>query len=118
MIEQSKAWGYTTEILVTPSFELHKIFVERGGYCSIHEHMGKNNSFYILSGVLQITEWINEEKVHKLLRANDLYTCDKGVRHQFKAISQVDALEIYHSRIDPKDIIRYSKGGIECLGLS
>ena len=114
MTEQTKAWGHTKEILTTSFFEIHKIFVERGGYCSIHRHVAKHNSFYILYGVLQITEWKDDSEDdpdHRLLRTDDLYTCRRGVKHRFRALSEVGALEIYHTEVDPGDIVRYSQGG-------
>jgi mannose-6-phosphate isomerase-like protein (cupin superfamily) len=109
-----KAWGHTTKIMETDSFEIHKIFVEKGGYCSIHRHAGKNNSFYILFGVLQLTEWgTGDVRKDRVLKTNELYTCKQGIKHQFRALSEVGALEIYHTCINPDDIIRYSEGGLD-----
>ena len=52
---QGKVWGETREIFSNPNFELHRIEVNKGAFCSKHKHIHKINAFYIEKGKLKIT---------------------------------------------------------------
>ena len=36
-----KVWGKTANIFSNPNFEVHRIEVNKGGYCSKHKHKYK-----------------------------------------------------------------------------
>mgnify|MGYP000713293983 FL=1 len=40
-----KVWGKTANIFSNPNFEVHRIEVNKGGYCSKHKHKYKFNAF-------------------------------------------------------------------------
>ena len=42
---QGKVWGETREIFSNPNFELHRIEVNKGAFCSKHKHIHKINRF-------------------------------------------------------------------------
>ena len=51
---QGKVWGKTQEIFANNNFDLHRIEVNKGGFCSKHKHVHKINAFYIEKGKLKI----------------------------------------------------------------
>ena len=53
---QGKVWGKTQEIFKNSNFELHRIEVNKGGFCSKHKHIHKINAFYIEKGK-RIEHW-------------------------------------------------------------
>ena len=52
---QGKVWGTTRSILQKPNFEVHRIEVKKGGFCSTHSHKYKFNAFFIEQGVLRVS---------------------------------------------------------------
>ena len=50
-----KVWGKTAEIFSNHNFEVHRIEVNKGGFCSKHKHTHKFNAFYMEKGKLKIT---------------------------------------------------------------
>ena len=40
-IRTGKIWGTTELIVARPTFAVHRIMIEPGGYCSIHRHVDK-----------------------------------------------------------------------------
>ena len=55
-----KVWGKTANIFSNPNFEVHRIEVNKGGYCSKHKHKYKFNAFYVESGELDIIIYKND----------------------------------------------------------
>ncbi|SVE31729.1 uncharacterized protein METZ01_LOCUS484583, partial [marine metagenome] len=49
---QGKVWGNTREIFLNHNFEIHRIEVDKGGFCSKHKHKNKINAFFIEKGKL------------------------------------------------------------------
>ncbi len=108
-----KAWGKTSKIVSNPAFELHRILVKKGGKCSRHRHLTKFNGFLILSGLLAINVWKDDQNlVDRTLLGPGEYTEVKPPEyHQFEALEDSEALEIYWSQFDPNDIERDLEGG-------
>lgn len=125
---QSKIWGSTCEISVTPFGELHHIFVKPSSYCSEHEHRFKSNLFYCLKGVMVVKVWKKDGLVDEtILKPGDHTSVEPGEIHQFhtpkisdiqdlcpdfKDTDLVEVLEYYYpAGIDKLDIKRRTQGG-------
>lgn len=114
MNKQGKIWGNTSPVIITPTFEVHRIEVKTGCYCSKHYHQFKCNKFYVESGCLKI---YNEKKDYKLVDETILFPKDAcvvpaGEIHWFEALQDTVAYEIYYFEpINQNDIIRESVGG-------
>lgn len=108
-----KAWGSTTMVAAKSAFEMHRITVKPGGFCSKHRHAAKFNGFYVLSGELKIRVWKNDYDLvdETVLRSGDYTECRPGEYHQFEALSDVEALELYWCELKAGDIERESVGG-------
>ena len=107
-----KVWGSTQKIFENQNFEVHRIEIKKGGYCSKHKHDYKHNLFFIESGQLEITVW--KDGLEDTTTIGPLQTSDAkpGQFHQFNAKTNVIAYEVYYSEPISGDIIRETMGGI------
>ena len=128
-VTEGKVWGETRPLLKTPAIEIHKIKVNKGGYCSKHVHQSKINAFYILEGILKISRWKNYvHEVSKIVRPgydtspmvdvtilleNDICVVPPGEAHMFMGVVDTTALEIYWTELDHNDIVRDTIGGCD-----
>lgn len=113
-----KPWGKSHCVFNNGLFESHVIYVSKGGFCSQHYHEHKYNRFYVISGMLNVIEYLNKDDTTKVLEntitleAMDFYDIKPGVLHKFHAITDVVACEIYWPFHSNEDIIRKTTGGI------
>lgn len=110
---QGKIWGSTSELFNKNNVEIHRIEANKGGYCSVHKHEHKFNMFFVESGELLVKVWKND---YNLIDQTTLKNCDSttvspGELHQFLAIKDTVAYEIYWTEINSDDIIRKECGG-------
>ena len=109
---QGKVWGHTKHLLTNKSFELHEIKFNNGHKCSKHKHNTKYNLFYCITGKLLIRVWKNDyDLVDETILKPGMFTAvAPGEFHQFEALSDGEALEIYWSEFNPDDIVRENVG--------
>jgi len=114
-VTRGKVWGNTAKLFSLNNVEIHRIEVEKGGYCSKHSHKSKYNLFYVEDGELEIYiyrtdagEAIRDETV---LGAGGSTYVEPGVPHMFKANQRTIAFEIYWVELDERDIRRENVGG-------
>lgn len=113
---QGKVWGITECLFSINNVEIHRIVVNKGGYCSKHEHKSKSNLFYVESGQLEVIIFRDDELVpddRTILNQGQMSVVKPGEKHRFRALQDTVAYEVYWSELDPDDITRYSKGGNE-----
>ena len=81
-----KKYGKTANIFSNPNFEVHRIEVNKGGYCSKHKHKYKFNAFYVESGELEIIIYKNDYDLvdTTVLKAGDMTIAKPGEYHSFK----------------------------------
>ena len=101
-----KIWGETKCIFINSNVEIHRIEVKKGFSCSRHYHKNKNNIFYVEKGKLLIKEWKNEKIEEKILLPGESIEIKNYNFHCFVGLEESVAFEIYHTSIDPNDIIR------------
>lgn len=112
-IKEGKVWGSTEPILQSPAIEIHRIKVNKDGYCSQHKHQSKINAFYVVSGELEIERWKDYGLCDSTrLKAGDLSIVPAGEQHRFKAMKNTEALEIYWAELNHNDIQRTNVGGV------
>lgn len=114
-MKSGKVWGNTELLLKTPFVELHRIFVKEDGFCSTHTHKHKWNLFYVISGELDILVHKNDydliDTTH--LIEGEWTTIRPNEFHSFKAITDVEGLELYYPEPLSEDIIRKTVGGLQ-----
>jgi mannose-6-phosphate isomerase-like protein (cupin superfamily) len=112
-MKQGKVWGLTEAIFQKHNFEIHRIEIKAGGFCSTHKHNNKFNAFYMESGSLKINV---EQKAYDLIdetiiNAGDLTVVKPGLYHSFEALTDCICYEIYWTELDHEDIERKTVGG-------
>ena len=110
---QGKIWGKTQAIFQKSNFEFHRIEVNKGSFCSTHEHANKFNAFYVESGQLkilihQIDYGLTDETV---MGKGDMTIVKPGLFHSFEALEDTVCFEIYWTELDHSDIQRENIGG-------
>lgn len=110
-----KIWGKTELLLANGVLEFHRIEAIAGGKCSKHKHHYKWNGFYVESGHMVIRVWKNDyalvDETH--LYAGDFMQVKPGEFHQFEAIEDTTAFELYWAEFDHNDIQRENVGGVK-----
>ncbi len=110
---QGKVWGITQLLFAFNGIECHRIHAIKGGYCSKHSHKHKWNRFIVLSGQLVVRLFHGLGKIDETILASGHVTdVPPGVLHQFEALEDTEALEIYWTVLEADDIDRESEGGV------
>ncbi len=112
--KQGKVWGSTSLIFANDLVECHLIEIKKGGFCSIHNHKYKWNRFVLVSGKLEISIFHKNGSIDRtVLEHSQITDVPPGVGHQFEALEDSEAIEIYWVSLDAQDIDRMgTKGGI------
>ena len=111
-MKAGKVWGQTSTIFQNGVFEFHHIIFNKGSKCSKHKHKYKWNGFYVTKGKLIIRVWKNDYNLmdETLLTEGEWTTVKPGEYHQFEAVSDGEALELYWAEFDHNDIERETVG--------
>ena len=113
-MREGKVWGETTEFFRHAIASAHHLSIKKGGYCSVHRHAQKYNVFYVLSGRLKVSIWIDEESPDEtILERGQKTAVAPGFKHQFEALTDCECIEVYHVILVGPDIIRESHGGMK-----
>lgn len=112
-IIEGKVWGNTCNIFNKNGISIHRIEVNKGGYCSKHKHEHKYNSFFIESGKLKIKVWKNDYDLvdETIIIKSQTTIVRPGEMHMFEALEDTVAYEIYWTECSQYDIIRENVGG-------
>ena len=112
MIKAGKVWGQTELIHANGVLEFHRIEAHKGGVCSKHKHKYKWNGFFVESGKLIIRAWKNDYELidETILLPGDFTQVKPGELHQFEAVEDTVAFELYWAEFDHNDIERDTVG--------
>lgn len=107
-----KIWGITECIFNKNNVSIHRISINKGGTCSKHYHEHKHNTFYIEKGKLKILIWQQDYALmdETTLTSGQSTSIKPGLNHQFLAIEDTIAYEIYHVELADEDIVREGCG--------
>lgn len=115
---QEKVWGRTRIEAESPFYQLHRLEVIEGGFCSIHYHEHRANRFRVLSGEIEVIEWFADITKAVRLTAGNIHDVPSLVVHQFRVLRSGEVIEEYwpdrlgqHS-VETSDIIRITEGGM------
>jgi quercetin dioxygenase-like cupin family protein len=109
---QGKIWGHTQDIFNKNNVEIHRIEINKGGYCSKHKHMHKYNAFFIEKGSLKINVWKKDYDLcdETIVSNTQMTVVNPSEEHMFEALEDTIAYEIYWVELT-NDIIRSNHGG-------
>jgi mannose-6-phosphate isomerase-like protein (cupin superfamily) len=107
-----KVWGTTELVEANSVLEFHRINIREGGICSKHLHRHKWNGFFVERGSLLIRVWKNNYNLidETILRDGEYTKVAPGEYHQFEALKDTIAYEIYWAQFDHDDIERETVG--------
>jgi len=112
MPKSGKVWGETEEIFNNGIVSVNHLKIKKDGYCSEHYHRKKSNMFFIISGNLAVKIWKGEGVTDEtVIWPGESTTVEPGVYHQFRALTDVECLEIYSVELKGEDIDRRTQGG-------
>jgi len=111
--KMGKLWGWTQLAFAYNGVEIHALKIQKGGYCSTHDHRNKWNRFIILEGRLSIRIYHDDTVDETVIGPWQVTDVPPGVRHEFEALEDTIAMECYWTTLDPNDIDRHgTRGGI------
>jgi len=110
---QIKVWGTTELVFKNDNFEVHRIFINAGGYCSRHIHRYKYNLFFVENGKLSVRIFKGENIDTTIITTNEKTIVAPGEEHQFEAETNATVYEIYYTEPIGEDIIRMTVGGMK-----
>ena len=107
-----KIWGMTENVFSNHNFEFHRIEVEKGGFCSKHKHIHKYNGFFVEKGKLIVSVWKSGyDLVDKTeIGSGQFHVVPPQEYHQFEALADTLAFELYWATLFHDDIERESVG--------
>ncbi len=110
---QEKLWGRKRELSRDDHTLIEELEVSSGGYCSIHHHCCRLNTFLPLDGVLTVE---SSGRTHHLFPGQSLVVREMNT-HQFSArrgpVRLIEVSQaIGHEPLNEADIFRISEGGI------
>ena len=110
-----KVWGQTELVFANSNIEFHRIDIKNGGVCSKHKHSFKFNGFYCMTGKLLIRVWKNDYDLidETILNPGDFMSVSPGEYHQFEALEDCIAFELYYAHFDHDDIQRETVGELK-----
>jgi quercetin dioxygenase-like cupin family protein len=102
-------------VYANPHVQVHLLEIKRGGYCSEHRHTRKANLFTVLRGRLEVRVWpdVFQEFDSTILGEGESTVVEVGKWHQFLALDDTVALEVYESAEIGEDIERRNTGGVK-----
>lgn len=113
-MKQGKIWGETEKVFSNGIISVHFLSIKKGGYCSEHFHRQKTNKFYVIKGDLEISLWQEGKICDKtILRDGQSTIIPFGVWHKFKALTNVECIEVYEVKFNGEDIKRRNQGGLK-----
>lgn len=107
-----KVWGNTEAIFGHNGVSIHRIEVKKGGSCSKHYHTHKYNRFFIERGILRISVWQKDYSLidETILSSGQSTEIKPGLFHEFVALEDTVAYEIYYTKLEEDDIVRETCG--------
>ncbi len=98
--------------LLQNRIDLSLLVITKGGVCSKHKHKYKWNGFFVEKGALVIRVWKNNyDLVDETVLTDGMYTkVAPGEYHQFEALEDTVAFELYWAEFDHEDIERETVG--------
>jgi hypothetical protein len=112
-----KCWGKTRTLIDTTYYSKHELMVRAGGYCSLHYHKYRANSFTVTGGCVDVVMFMGPIlKRYRLDRDNNKLVVPSLVPHMFMVVKDGIIIEEYFSdrkegEVQSNDIYRIIEGG-------
>lgn len=103
-VKLRKPWGYELIWAHTERYAGKIIHIEAGECLSYQYHQVKDETIYLLTGLLELELGMENERVKHRLEAGSGYHIRPGTRHRLRALSACDILEA--STPELNDVVR------------
>jgi mannose-6-phosphate isomerase-like protein (cupin superfamily) len=108
---QEKGWGYEIWIHNSSDYCGKILVVFAGKKCSLHHHERKKETFYVQSGRIWMrTVGEDGEKSEFEMLPGDVLEIPRGLKHQFRGISETSEILEVSTQHFESDSIRTEKG--------
>ena len=102
---KNKPWGREELLIKRDKYAVKRIFIDAGHRMSLQYHEVKEETIYVLDGVLII--WKSEDFLdHITLCPGDVYHVKPNVVHRFGATEQSDTVILECSTTELDDVVR------------
>lgn len=111
-----KDWGKAFPLYKDDQVRIVRIEIERAWVCSLHHHKDCDNTFQVVSGMLEVIEYPGDgyARYYTLHGDSPPHVVRAGMNHRFRSHSKVVCIETYTARpgakIDENDIVRLEPG--------
>ena len=111
-----KAWGYETIFAANESYCGKMLHFFKGAKCSMHYHMSKSESLFVISGkfLFKYIEPRTADIVEITFSTGESVTSKRGEPHQVICLEEGDLIEV-STGDKPEDIYRIIKGDTKTL---
>ena len=106
-------WGNEVEIHNGDGYCGRVLHVERGQKSSLHYHLEKSETFYVLSGRLSVDLSFDLHKENIILTDGDSIDIPRFVLHRFIGLEDSVVLEISTEDRGEEDIVRVEEGSTQ-----
>lgn len=95
IIRVLKVWGYEKWFANTPEYCGKEIGVIKGYRCSIHHHKIKDETFYMLNGMIALELWDEQgQRKVRLMSQGDVQRVLPGQEHRFTGLEDSVFIEV------------------------
>jgi quercetin dioxygenase-like cupin family protein len=108
----SKGWGFEKWIVNNQQYCGKLLYFVKGGKCSWHYHILKDETFYIQSGKLILRYGKGDNLINAceiILNPGDKFHIYQGLRHQMEALEDTELFEFSTQHFDD-DSYRLERG--------
>ena len=100
-----KPWGYEIWFEVNENYAVKELFLKQGCSCSLQYHDFKHETFYVVKGLLKVTQGENVESLKdSILKPGDICVLPPKIIHRSFAIQDTIFIECSTNHLD--DVIR------------
>ncbi|MBU4269624.1 cupin domain-containing protein [Candidatus Dependentiae bacterium] len=109
----TKVWGHEEWIVNNSKYCGKKLVLKKGYRCSMHKHNIKDETFYILSGLVLMESEYEGKYEKRIMTCGDIMHIKIGMWHRFTGIENSEIMEFSTFHMDEDSIRREDSGSID-----
>jgi len=109
----TKVWGHEEWIVNNSKYCGKKLVLKKGFRCSMHKHNIKDETFYILSGLVLMESEYEGEYDKRVMFFGDIMHIKIGMWHRFTGLQDSEIMEFSTFHMDEDSIRREDSGAVD-----
>lgn len=109
----STGWGDEIEVHNDHGYCGKVLNIKKGHKCSLHYHMEKYETFYVLSGIIKMNLSFDLRSEEVIMHQGDSIDIPRQVLHKFEGLADAVVLEISTQDSGEDDIVRVEEGSTQ-----